>query len=187
MYKRVLLKLMKGSPKRTMLLVGDERGIARARTAFERHPEEGVNIKNIVRVDKAVSHTTGAEKEVGINDAAEYIRNEWIDEVYIAIAEPALIATDKVTTLISQCHEMAVTVHQQMFMPAIASDDSVGRIGNIEDADFSATGYSYTLSLISGKYKPVILYCLMEYEPVRFNEMRRYLKNVASRLPPSAG
>ena len=39
----------------------------------------------------------------------------------------------------------------------------------IEDADFNETGYSYTLSLISGKYKPVILYCLMEYEPVRFN------------------
>ena len=37
----------------------------------------------------------------------------------------------------------------------------------IETADFNDTGYSYTLSLIAGKYKPVILYCLMEYEPVR--------------------
>ncbi|MBR4162888.1 MAG: helix-turn-helix transcriptional regulator [Solobacterium sp.] len=52
---------------------------------------------------------------------------------------------------------------------------------NIENADFSETGYSYTLSLISGKYKPIILYCLMEYEPVRFNEMQRYLKNVADK------
>ncbi|MBQ6357303.1 MAG: helix-turn-helix transcriptional regulator [Solobacterium sp.] len=51
----------------------------------------------------------------------------------------------------------------------------------IEDADFYETGYSYTLSLISGKYKPIILYCLMEYEPVRFNEMQRYLKNVADK------
>jgi DNA-binding HxlR family transcriptional regulator len=51
----------------------------------------------------------------------------------------------------------------------------------IENADFDETGYSYTLSLISGKYKPVILYCLMEYEPVRFNEMRRYLKQVADK------
>ena len=51
----------------------------------------------------------------------------------------------------------------------------------IETADFSTTGYSYTLSLISGKYKPVILYCLMEYEPVRFNEMQRYLKGVADK------
>ena len=51
----------------------------------------------------------------------------------------------------------------------------------IEDADFNETGYSYTLSLISGKYKPVILYCLMEYEPVRFNEMQRYLQKVADK------
>lgn len=51
----------------------------------------------------------------------------------------------------------------------------------IEDADFNDTGYSYTLSLISGKYKPIILYCLMEYEPVRFNEMQRYLKKVADK------
>ena len=53
--------------------------------------------------------------------------------------------------------------------------------GNIEFADFEKTGYSYTLSLISGKYKPVILYCLMEYEPVRFNEMQRYIKRVSDK------
>lgn len=51
----------------------------------------------------------------------------------------------------------------------------------IENADYSQTGYSYTLSLIAGKYKPVILYCLMEYEPVRFNEMRRYLGGVSDK------
>ena len=52
---------------------------------------------------------------------------------------------------------------------------------DIRNADFYETGYSYTLSLIAGKYKPIILYCLMEYEPVRFNEMQRYLKNVADK------
>ena len=52
---------------------------------------------------------------------------------------------------------------------------------NIADADFDTTGYSYTLSLISGKYKPIILYCLMEYEPVRFNKMQRYLKKIADK------
>ena len=51
----------------------------------------------------------------------------------------------------------------------------------ISEASFSDTGYSYTLSLISGKYKPIILYCLMEYEPVRFNEMQRYLGKVADK------
>lgn len=51
----------------------------------------------------------------------------------------------------------------------------------IAQASFSETGYSYTLSLIAGKYKSIILYCLMEYEPVRFNEMQRYLGRVADK------
>ena len=51
----------------------------------------------------------------------------------------------------------------------------------IENADFEETGFSYTLSLISGKHKMVILYCLMEYEPVRFNEMKRYLRTISDK------
>ncbi len=51
----------------------------------------------------------------------------------------------------------------------------------IEDADFEQTGFSYTLSLIQGKYKMVVLYCLMEFQPVRFNELRRYLKTVSDK------
>lgn len=51
----------------------------------------------------------------------------------------------------------------------------------IEDANFEDTGFSYTLSLISGKHKMVILYCLMEYEVVRFNGLKRYLKNISDK------
>ena len=52
---------------------------------------------------------------------------------------------------------------------------------HIEKANFEDTGFSYTLSLISGKHKMVILYCLMEFEVVRFNELKRYLKNVSDK------
>lgn len=51
----------------------------------------------------------------------------------------------------------------------------------IENANFEDTGFSYTLSLISGKHKMVILYCLMEFEPVRFNELRRYVRNISDK------
>lgn len=54
-------------------------------------------------------------------------------------------------------------------------------VRGIEGASFEGTGYSYTLSLIQGKHKMPILYCLMEYQPVRFNEMRRYLGKVTDR------
>ena len=51
----------------------------------------------------------------------------------------------------------------------------------VSEARFEDTGFSYTLSLISGKYKMVILYCLMEYGRVRFNELRRYLGRVSDK------
>lgn len=51
----------------------------------------------------------------------------------------------------------------------------------MENANFEDTGFSYTLSLISGKYKMVILYCLMEYGVVRFNELKRYLKRISDK------
>ena len=41
------------------------------------------------------------------------------------------------------------------------------------------TGFSYTLSLINGKYKMTILYTLMEFQVVRFNEMKKYIGNIS--------
>lgn len=51
----------------------------------------------------------------------------------------------------------------------------------IKNANFEDTGFHYTLSLISGKHKMVILYCLMEFHVVRFNELKRYLKNISDK------
>ena len=41
------------------------------------------------------------------------------------------------------------------------------------------TGFSYTLSLIQGKYKMTILYTLMEFRVVRFNELQRYIGGIS--------
>ena len=41
------------------------------------------------------------------------------------------------------------------------------------------TGFGYTLSLINGKYKMIILYILMEFKVVRFNEMKKYIGEIS--------
>ena len=51
----------------------------------------------------------------------------------------------------------------------------------ISDESLCSTGFSYTLSLISGKYKMTILYTLMEFGSVRFNEMKRYISGVSDK------
>lgn len=49
----------------------------------------------------------------------------------------------------------------------------------ISEECLSGTGFSYTLSLINGKYKMIILYTLMEFEIVRFNEMKKYIGGIS--------
>ena len=76
------------------------------------HPEECINIKGLVLVDGDGSETEidGVSVVAGINDAADYIMKQWIDEVYIAVGEHDHIPED----LISECEEMAVTIHQRL-------------------------------------------------------------------------
>ncbi len=49
----------------------------------------------------------------------------------------------------------------------------------ISQACIQSTGFSYTLSLISGKYKMTILYTLAAFRVVRFNEMKRYIGDIS--------
>ncbi len=49
----------------------------------------------------------------------------------------------------------------------------------IQNANLEDTGFNYTMSLIQGKYKMFILYTLMEYGTVRFNEMKRYISGIS--------
>ena len=49
----------------------------------------------------------------------------------------------------------------------------------LSNESLCTTGFHYTLSLISGKYKMTILYTLMEFGVVRFNEMKRYIGGIS--------
>ena len=49
----------------------------------------------------------------------------------------------------------------------------------ISNESLCTTGFHYTLSLISGKYKMTILYTLMRFGVVRFNEMKRYIGGIS--------
>lgn len=49
----------------------------------------------------------------------------------------------------------------------------------IAGEELNSTGFSYTLSLINGKYKMTILYCLSEFGVVRYNELKRYIRTIS--------
>ena len=49
----------------------------------------------------------------------------------------------------------------------------------ITSAKLDETGFGYTLSLISGKYKMTILYCLSEFKVGRYNELKRFIGTIS--------
>lgn len=63
--------------------------------------------------------------------------------------------------------------------PDSATADAAPSARCIRNESLGETGFSYTLSLISGKYKMTILYTLMEFGVVRFNEMQRYIGGIS--------
>ena len=44
---------------------------------------------------------------------------------------------------------------------------------------FAETGFNYTLSLVSGKYKLTVLYAIYRHKVIRFNSLQKYLNIVS--------
>lgn len=44
---------------------------------------------------------------------------------------------------------------------------------------YDKTGFNYTMSKISGKYKLTVLYAIYRHEIIRFNELQRYLNMIS--------
>ena len=72
----------------------------------------------------------------------------------------------------------------------VMEDNKIPKCGCCHTGEnISETDFGYTLSLINGKYKMTILYTLMEFGVVRFNEMKKYIGNFTGKriLLPSSG
>ncbi len=55
--------------------------------------------------------------------------------------------------------------------------DFNGKVENIKD-----TPFGYTMSVIGGKWKMVIIYLLAENQPVRFNELKRQIGSITYKI-----
>lgn len=55
----------------------------------------------------------------------------------------------------------------------VPTKEHIGKIQSITD-----TPYGYTLSLIGGKWKMIILYLLIDHEPVRYNALHRLIGTI---------
>lgn len=114
LYKYFLNNYMFLGKRRNMLLVSDKEMAERMINRLNSHPEECININGLVLVDGDGSETGVGDIKVvsDIAGAPDYIMTQWIDEVYIAVGDHDHIPED----FISECEEMAVTIHQRLIL-----------------------------------------------------------------------
>ena len=138
-HKKVLVKyLIRFVCKREMLLICDRSIAEKTIPSFLAHPEDAVHLLGVILTNGRESAGNEPEQEeepteiasvpvvAKIEDAADYILREWIDEVYIAVAGHENLPTD----LIEQCGEMGVTTHVQLVQLENAGVQRVERIAD---------------------------------------------------------
>ncbi len=110
--KRWLLRKPVDESRRVIFLIADSKSVDPVLDQFQSYPLETFSITGIVLVDRDAQGERIRDIPVAANldGAAQYICREWIDEVYISVADSALTPYD----LIAKCEEMGVTVHLQL-------------------------------------------------------------------------
>ncbi len=112
LYKGFLIKHKLFGKKREILLVTENQASAiEVIDRFNNRPEESINICGIVLIDEEnASEINGVPVVATLENAADYICTQWIDEVYIAVSDYSSMPVE----LMTHCAEMGVTVHQQL-------------------------------------------------------------------------
>lgn len=110
LWRRLLLMRGIGSSKSTMVLVAEEDVAHRILQSMT--PASNIAITGLVLTnrDAAGEEVAGIPVVANLQDAADYLVREWVDEVFVYVDADAGI-TSRAWILVEQCCEMAIPVH----------------------------------------------------------------------------
>lgn len=128
LWKRVLRRRIAREKRRVMLLISDQSSAQEAIERIQNHPMEGISLCGLVFIDRDAAGERFADLPVvtNMNEVAQYICREWIDEVYIAVENFDGFPRD----LLEKCRQMGVTMHLQM-MPLGMGKQTVEKIAGM--------------------------------------------------------
>ena len=112
LWKRFIRYRISRERRRSLLLIADEASAAQTVQRIRSYPNEGIRLCGVVLTDRDAAGERVGDMPVvaNLDEAAQYICREWIDEVYIAVED--LDNTPR--ELVEKCRQMGVTIHLQM-------------------------------------------------------------------------
>ena len=118
-----------GEKGRAMLLITDEKSAAESVLRFKAHAVENINLCGLVLVDRDATgeQIEGVPVVANLDDAAQYICREWIDEVFFGASDVHPAPYD----LIDKCRQMGITMHVQV-MALGSGKQTVEKIAGVQ-------------------------------------------------------
>jgi len=112
LWKRFLKRKVHNDRRRVMLLISDQASAQETVERIQKFPMEGIKLRGLVLIERdAVGEiVAGLPVVANMDDVAQYICREWIDEVYFAVESFDRVPRD----LLDKCRQMGVTMHLQM-------------------------------------------------------------------------
>ena len=128
LWKRFLRRKIAREKRRVMLLIADQASAQEAIARIQNHPMEGISLCGLVLIERDATgeSVAGLPVVANMDEVAQYICREWIDEVYIAVENFDGFPRD----LLEKCRQMGVTMHLQM-MPLGSGKQTVEKIAGM--------------------------------------------------------
>lgn len=128
LWKRFLRRKIAREKRRVMLLIADQASAQEAIARIQNHPMEGISLCGLVLIERDATgeSVAGLPVVANMDEVAQYICREWIDEVYIAVENFDGFPRD----LLEKCRQMGVTMHLQM-MPLNSGKQTVEKIAGM--------------------------------------------------------
>ena len=171
-WKKVIRSLGKSKSKRTMILVADEEyvpEIVNNATEIESFGYSGLVVADRDAAGEVIS---GLKVVSNLENAAEYICREWVDDVFIYIRSLSILQMPlsansglesdserteeiNVARLIEQCRQMAVPVHIRLSLSSYGGKSFIEKVGGY-DVLTTTSNYASPLQLMMKRGMDII-------------------------------
>lgn len=166
LWKKYLLRSGKLRKSRSMLVVTTQPYAQRVVNNLRNYAKETMTLTGLVLLDSNMEGETvqGIRVVAHAENVAEYIRREWVDEIFIYLPENRALADD----LTRRCREMGVTTHFTLDTENVSGQKQfVERVGqytvlttSLNYATLAQAFFKRTLDIIGGVFGSLVA-CLV--------------------------
>lgn len=117
LYRKILRKrLLNKTGKRSVIIVTNAEKADEVVAVINRNRFEGIRLSGVIVVDADMEgqDIQGVPVVANYDDALDYIKSQWVDEVFLDVASDSVEERKLIDSVVDGCVEMGITLHHNL-------------------------------------------------------------------------